>query len=158
MVRKVKVAFVCLVLCCCFATTAQAQSYTVYDGNMSTTYITYFRDIVNNLSLKDDYVCFRSGQNEYILAVGDLEYQDGFIGSANEVEIYRIATEGNYNSTYTYSVTTADSLAVYTGDEILYSNLGNYPNLIERGSQYEILTAVLLSVALLSYVIKRIFC
>lgn len=57
--RKVtRILAVACALCCLAALPLAASAATVYDGNISTTYITIFRDIVSKLPLTSDYVFF----------------------------------------------------------------------------------------------------
>lgn len=144
-------------LICAVGTSAKAVTYEVYDGNPSNTYIQYFKDIVSGIGFNDNYVAFRSGQNDYVMVVGDLEYNNGKFTLADVGTVYTIASSGNYNSTYSYTVTEIDSLTLNPSNKLIYSDLGNYPQLVERGAKYEILTAVLLVTALLGLVIGRIF-
>ena len=148
---------VLLVLIVAFSTTAQA--YSVYDGTPSSTYITYFKDIVSGAPFDANYVAFRSDQNEYIMLLGDLEIKGSTIsvnGTAKEYKYYTTNTS-QYNSTYRYSVTEVSSGSVNVGDYIIYSDLGDYPELVERGDKYEILTLFVLCIMCLCTVISRIF-
>ena len=72
MVRKVTTLICVLVLIFAIGMKAQSTSVTPYEGNMSSTYITYFRDIVSGIGFNDNYVAYRSGQNEYKMVVGEL--------------------------------------------------------------------------------------
>ena len=80
----------CLVACLIISALCaiQASAASPYDGNISTTYLTIFRDVVADLSPADDYVFYRSDEYEYTLVAGDLEYNgssfslDGHIGKA----------------------------------------------------------------------------
>lgn len=156
MVRKITPIFLlCVVLISAMCGTAHAQE--PYDGNMSSTYITYFRDIVSGIGFKDNYIAFRSGQNEYTMIVGELAY-DGesfiLVGSGTEYTIYN---DSSYNGVYTYNVSSVENRSVTPIDKIVYSDLGNYPQLIDRGAKYETLTTFLLAVALLCVAVGRIF-
>lgn len=157
MVRKVSIMVAILLLCFGFAVTAQAATYSPYEGNPSNTYITYFRDIVSGIGFNDNYVAFRSGQNEYIMVVGDLDYNNGQIVLNSEGSLYTMATDGNYNGYYRYSVDSITDFTLNTEDKIIYSDVGQFPQLVERGAKYEILTTLLLSIALLGLVISGIF-
>lgn len=158
MVRKVSALACVLALIFAFGMTAQAAEYTPYDGNPSTTYITYFKDIVSGIGFKDNYVAFRNGQNEYIMIVGQLEYNNGVFTLVGQGESYRMYQEGTYNSNYVYEYNdNITNVSVRTNNRLIYSDIGNYPQLVERGAKYEILTAVLVCIALLGVVIGRIF-
>lgn len=160
MVRQVKILVVMLVLITALCGTVQASTHTVYDnGTLSTTYITYFKDILSGAKFNDNYIAFRSEQNEYTMVVGKLEYTNNTIKSTDECKHYRFyqVTTSGYNSTYYYDVTSIDEFSLDTGNYILYSDVGDYPQLIERGAKYEMLSAVLLIIIMLSVVIRRIF-
>lgn len=157
MVRKVSLLIFCIALLCASGTVAQAETFTAYDGNPSNTYITYFRDVVSGIGFNDHYVALRSGQYEYILAVGDIVYGNEVFTSDTTVGLYTISLNSGYNSTTNYSYSEIDSLYVSTNDQIIYSDLGHFPQLIERGAKYETFTAVLLCTALLCVVVGRFF-
>ena len=161
MVRKVIVIISCLVLIFAFGVTAQAATHNVYtDGNISSTYVTYFKDILSGVSFKDNYVAFRSGQYSYTMVVGDLEYDENsktFTLSSPGREYSFTTNNSGYNSYYSYDSVTIDSFELRVDNNIIYSDLGYFPQLIERGAKYEMLSAVLIVVALLGVVIGRIF-
>ena len=81
MVRKIITAFIIgLMLVGATCTQALAETHSVYtEGNMNTTYITYFKDILSGTDLNDNYVAFRSGQYEYTMVVGKLEHNNNTI-------------------------------------------------------------------------------
>lgn len=147
-----------MMLMCCFATLTHAATHNVYDsGNLPTTYVTYFKDILSGQSILSDYVAFRSGQNSYTLVVGDIEYNSGSF-SASNVTSFEFSTESsNYNPHYNYYVTDLSSFSLDAENQIIYSNLGSFPQLIERSANFEILNTVLISVFILGIVINRIF-
>ena len=125
------------------ANAASAASYEAYDGNVSSTYVTLFRDLVGKLPLTDDYVFFRSDQYEYKLVSGDLEYEDG-VFSSSEVTVYRVITNTAYNSTYSLFHLEETDFRLAPGKMVVYSNLGHYPELLDRGAFYSLATLILL--------------
>lgn len=158
MVRKVKKILVAILLAvCCFATPTMGATYNTYEsGNLNTTYTTYFKDIVSGISPLYDYVAFRSGQYTYTLVVGDLEYTNYFKG--NDVKVYEFDTDtSGYNTSVNYEVRTERTFELTTNGTVVYSNIGDFPQLVERGAQYEILQTILLCAIGLSAVIYRIF-
>lgn len=160
MVRRAVILFVSvMMLALLLAMPVSASAYSAYnEGNISTTYITIYRDISVKVSPFDDYVFSRTGQYEYIMAVGDLTLSNNSFRSNGSVEVYRITTgQNNYNSTYQYSITTESSFSLSAGNELVYSNLGSYPDLIERTAFYEISALLLMLVALCMYLIRSIF-
>lgn len=157
MVRQVISLLAILCLLCACGTAAQAASYTAYDGNPSNTYITYYRDILAGVPVTDNYVVFRSNQYEYIMVTGDIVYNNGLFTSETECTTYTIGTSGNYNASYSFNIGTISSLVLDAGDEIVYSDLGTYPQLEERGAKYEILTTILIVAICVGYVCKSVF-
>lgn len=132
-VRKIVCLLAIIVLLGGFATTANAASYTAYDGTPSNTYIQYYRDILSGLSITDNYVVFRADQNKYIMVVGDIVYNNGLFTSDQKCTTYTMQSDGNYNSYYSYTIGSIDSLVLDVNDRIVYSDLGTYPQLEERG-------------------------
>lgn len=158
MVRKVSMLVCTLALIFGLAVTAQAATHEVYEGSLSSTYITYFKDTVSGLPLSSHYVCFRSGQNEYVMVAGDVVYNGGEFTLDGIAKEYRYYAEGtNYNSYYHYDVTEITEFSLEVGNNIVYSDLGEYPQLMDRGEKFEVLSAVLVCVCMLSVVIGRIF-
>lgn len=162
MVRQVRrvAAFLLALLITAGATCAavSAATYDTYDGNISSTQLTYFRDILANLKLSDNYVCFRDDQNVYVMVVGDLEYTNGVFSLNDDGRLYKLDNSGsNYNSYYTYSYTTINDFTLETGNKIVYSDIGNYPQLEERGQKYEILQTILISIACVCFIVRNIF-
>ena len=159
MVRKISVMLSLLVLIFGLAVTAQATSYTAYDGTMSSTYVTYFKDIISGMSFKDNYVAFRSSQYDYVMVTGDIEYNESkntftLNGDGDE---YIFTTSSGYNSDNSYSHNSITHFVLNAGNEMVYSDLGNFPQLMDRGAKYEMLTTLLLSIFLLGSVIMRFF-
>lgn len=138
--------------------TVQAATHTVYEnGTLGTTYITYFKDILSGADFRDNYVAFRSGQYSYTMIVGKLQNENGVISLQEQGKQYTFETTGNYNSQYTYNVADITNFSVNTGNAILYSDVGDFPELIERGAKFETLNTILLIVLMLCIVIYRIF-
>lgn len=136
-----------------------ASAASVYqEGNISTTYVTYFEDILGKLSPFDDYVFFRSGQYEYTMCVGDLTYSNGWITSNTECDIYQIySTTSGYNNVYQMRFSNSIGYALEAGDSLVYSNLGGYPDLTERSDYIETAVLLLVLVAVFMSLIARIF-
>lgn len=157
MVRKVIALSACFAILLAFGLGSQASAYSVYDGNMSNTYVQYFRDIVSGLGFTEHYVCFRSGQYEYTMVTGDLEYNGTSFTGSGDLIVYTFDYDGSYNSSYDYNVTTINNFSLTPNNRIIYSDLGQFPQLETRGEKYEILSAFLVIVALLGIVIYSIF-
>ena len=138
---------------------AYAYTHNVYDnGSISSTYLTYFRDILSGISLNDNYIAFRDGQYSYIMVVGDLDCNGDVITLNGTGKSYVFKTDNTqYNSQYKYYVSNINSFNVKTDNFIVYSDVGDYPQLIERGAKYEILTTIIVVIVCISIVISRIF-
>lgn len=130
--RKMRLLVVCCTLAAMLAMPASASAYAVYDeGNISSTYITIFRDLMPKRKIQDDYIFFRSGQYEYVMLVGELEYQDGVFWGDAATE-YRILTNNGYNTDYDYTVRDVSDVSLVPGTSLIYSNLGQYPELQDQ--------------------------
>lgn len=149
---------VCALLLFGVAVGASATAYEPYYGNMNTTYVTYFRDILAGRSIQEHYVAFRSGQYEYIMVTGKLAF-DGTTFTLGEVgTMFTIsAADSGYSSVYTYQTSEVTDFTLTPSDMMVYSDLGSYPQLEERTQRYEILTAVMLGILMLGSVIGRFF-
>lgn len=154
MVRKMIILL--LALCALAAVPLSASAAEVYDGTISTTYITIFRDIVGKVKLDDDYVFYRSGQYEYTMIAGDITYENGTF-SADEAASYVLTTNNSYNSTYQYSVGTVSFWTLSPGSGLVYSSLGDYPDLQEPGDKYSVTILFVLCVALCMSLIRPVF-
>lgn len=153
MVRKVVSLISCtLALFIAFACTVQgATTHTIYqESTIDYTYLTYFKDIVSGIGFNDNYVAFRSGENSYTMIVGKLNYDNGVFTSAVSCKSYILSNNQ-------YEVSEVTDFSINVNKSIVYSDIGDYPQLVERGAKYEIFTAILLCVIVLCIVINRIF-
>lgn len=159
MVRKIIQIIICVVVCCaCLSSTTYAIDYTVYDGSFSNSYVTYFRDILSNVSILDNYVCFRSGQYQYVMIVGDIQYQDNHFLIPDVATVYTFDTSSVFNSNTTYSVSEIKASRVFNNNNfIVYSNMGDYPQLESRGDRFETLQTLIIVIACLCVVLRSIF-
>lgn len=140
---------------------SSAMAYSVYEGNISSTYTNIFGDL--NISPFDDYVFFRSGQYTYTLVVGDISLEGTTFTATDTIKNYTIDTTSNSgygSSVYNYFVTDESGFSLDVGSNLIYSNLGSYPRLTERGEYYELFTAFLLCLALCLYALRSVlgFC
>ncbi len=164
MVRKVSKLFVCLLAAAVTvsAATQAAAAASVYQGTVSTTYVDYAKQILTKCSPFYDYVFFRSGQYEYTLVCGeDLTLNvDTFVGFNLEAFTitYHTSTSG-YGGTSYYTVTgeTIASFNLDTNNELVYSSLGSFPTLTERGDFVETLTLLLLVIVALCMLIRPVY-
>lgn len=154
MVRKMII--VCLALAALAAEPLSASAASVYDGTISTTYITVFRDIASKLGPLDEYVFYRSGQYQYTMIAGEITW-DGSTFAADEASSYVLDYSSTYNSSYSYDTGTVAGWTLTPGNALVYSSLGDYPDLIERGDKYEMATLFVLCVALCMSLIRPVF-
>ena len=154
--RKMMCCVAALLIAGMLVQPASAASYTAYDGTISSTYTTLFRDIVGQVGVLDNYVFFRSGQYEYILVAGDLTYEQDIFTAETATE-YKIITNNQYTSQYIYSVTEITDFNFAPGTTLIYSNLGSFPDLVDRGEFYSFATLVLALIALCMFLIRSIF-
>lgn len=153
--KVIALACCCIVLISAICGTAQAAE--PYEGTISSTYLQYFRDIVSGIGFNDNYIAYRSGQYDYTMVVGKFDYDGNTFRLDGDGTRYTITNSNNYNSYYSYSVSTIENLSLTVGDKIIYSDMGLYPQLVDRGAKYETLTTYLLCIALLYIIISRIF-
>lgn len=148
---------VCLLLACCASATANAAS--IYDGSISSSYVDYASRIP--ISLGDEYVFFRDSQYGYTLVTGDLVYQNGNFSLNGTGKQYNFdaVTSGSYGSVTYYTFTTTDisTFNLATNNRLVYSSLGNYPTLYERGVIYEEITLLVLCIGFVCYIVRSLF-
>ena len=123
--QKIKICmFACLILC--FSTIKHVHAYSIYEGSISSTYITYFNQILSKHSPLDDYLVFRSGQYEYIMLVGDITLSGSTFHGSDLTE-YSVRTDNtNYNSTYKLYSSSGKSLTLQVDNNIIYSIVSAY--------------------------------
>lgn len=159
MVWKRLITCITLVMIFALANTYECYAYSIYtEGNLSSTYTTIFEDVVSGISPSKNYVYYRSGQYEYTLAVGDnMKLVDGIVYSTENTDLYIITTASGYNSNYTYSISSVPDFQLSLGDSLVYSNLGDYPLLEERGVLYEYLQTYIIIIFALCCFVRSIF-
>lgn len=153
MVRKIIVA-ICIAMLLCGSTCMAAEPY---EQSISSTYLQYARDIIPNLDVEDDYVFYRSGQYEHILVAGEIEYNGSTFSSTDVLDSYVFTSGSGYNSDYTYSTGEVKNFNLSTSNKMVYSNLGQFPRLVERGSDYEVYQTIFMFIVALCVVIRSIF-
>ena len=158
MVRKLMCfAASCIILLS--VATIYAGAVTPYDGTISSTYIDIFKQF--DISINDDYVFFRSEQYQYTMLVGDIDYSnDTFTLNGNGklyTLVYNTGTGYGANTYYSRNVSDVSSYSITTGGRLVYSNLGDFPILSERGDIYAYTSAFLLSVIFLCSVVGAVF-
>lgn len=148
-----------LVLICTLAVllaqpvTASAASYTPYAGPVPEEYREVFGSIAGKISFREDYVFFRSAENEYMMITGDLTYESGSF-EAETCTVYRILFQDGAPS---FSQREEFDLVLTVNDALVFSDLGYFPDLIDRSEVYSLATLFLLVIALCMYLINGIF-
>lgn len=153
MVRKIIVS-ICIAMLLCVSTCMAAEPY---EDSISSTYVQYARDLIPNGDIEDDYLFYRSGQYEYTLLMGELEYNGTTFSNTDVLDSYVFTTSSGYNSNYTYSTGEVNTISLTPSDKMVYSNLGQFPRLVERGSDYEVLQTIFMFIVALCVVIRSIF-
>lgn len=156
MVRRSLICCIALALLLAVPAQASAAAYDVYDGNISSTYTAIFSSVAAKVSMFDDYVFFRSTQYDYILLVGDFTYESGTF-SADEATEYRIYTDSTIGSYYHYTQASVEAVSLTPDTRIVYSNLGPFPDLVDRSTFYDFSILTLLLIFLCMSLIRSIF-
>lgn len=131
-----------------------------YQGTINTTYLQFFKDIVAGLPITDNYVFFRSDDRVYTMYTGDLLYTHGkfeLIGEGKEYVITQTQQSSGSPSYYAFSSGVISGAVVSVGDKLVYSDLGDYPRLEERGVLFEFVTTFLLCVFACCALVRPIF-
>lgn len=156
MVRKIIVFMLMLALIAAMPLCASAA--TLYDGTISSSALQYARDIVSKAPPLSNYVFWRSDQYEHILAFGELVEASGVFTMHDCTFVYIFqATGDSYGSSH-YEVSWIDNSSdtLITDGYLVYSNLGNYPELM--GDQhYALLTLFLMLIVCCSLLLRPIF-
>ena len=148
---------VCLTVCLLMSVAMQAHADTVYpDGNINTSYLQYFKDVSPKIGINDDYVFYRSGQYEYKLITGELDYDGGYFFGSN-VKSLTLSLTNAYSSSYIWTSEALTSWDLTTSGYMVYSNLGDYPELIERGDYLATASIILLVIGFFAFYLRSIF-
>lgn len=133
-------------ICGVFATSS-ALAYSPYTtGNVSTTYVQYFEDIVDKITPSNSYVMWRNGQNEYMLYYSQsLRLSGTTFDDTGNGTIVRMYTSGSVNNQWQFEHFQESGFQLTANKVMVYSNLGNYPSLNEGN---EVLIYALLFVAI----------
>lgn len=158
--RLILISVSTLAVVCAFCTTTAADTVTPYDGNIGTTQLTYFRDALSNVPISDDYIFVRSGQYDYKLITGNIDFSGGVFSSSDTLTVYTLDTQTStaYGSNY-YKYAVDDMLGLYldADDKLVYSNLGGYPQLETRSDMYAYLQTITVVILGLCAVVRYIF-
>ena len=161
MVWKIKkMLIICLSLLTLVTTcSSRVSAADLYDGTINSTYLQYARDLMTKVKFTDDYVFFRSGQYTYEFVTGDINY-NGTSFSGTDVEIYKITQPsgtGMNNTQVTIYSDTYPTFTLQTTGKLVYSNLGQFPTLEERGGLHESIQTILICILAMCMLIRGVF-
>lgn len=135
---------------------ATYSSYSVYDGSISSTYVSLFDRLSSKFGYSD-YVFFRSGQYTYSCFWGDLALSgSSFFGSGLDSVVLTVSSSAG-TSYYTWSYSDNVDLSLSAGSALVYSSLGSYPVLDSPSVGFDIVLLFLLVVALIACFVRGIF-
>ncbi len=126
-----------------------------YDNVIPNDIVDVFRDIVADQSILSDYVACCTKEGEYSLFIGNIGYKNSKFSSEEKIKL--ISLKSDENNKLVYSSQTVSGLTLFTEGKVIYSNLGDFPNLIRRGEVYEILQTILIVIIGCCILISRIF-
>lgn len=139
------------------ATTAIETISDIYDeGTLNSTYINYFRDYMGHLGIDDHYVHARTGQYTYTLFYGDISLTGNTFNMGNVTRV-DITTSSGYNSNYTISINELSSYKLNVGNNIVYSDLGNYPMFEGRSEVLQYVQTFSIAIMCLCMLARGIF-
>lgn len=100
------------------------SSSIVYDqGTISSSYVDIAKGLIKYVPFGQDYVFARTGQYEYLFAIGDFEQ-----GFSDYAEVWKIVV-GGYNSNYSFIHYTDSAFSLSVGNGLVYSSISPYPSL-----------------------------
>lgn len=149
-----------LLACLLLVPLGTAKASAVYDGTISTTYLTIFKDALASVPVTDDYVFYRSDEYEYVMVTGDIEYNGTMFQmfETGTAYILNYQTSGyNQPNYYHWDVVEYVGFGLDPTDHLVYSNLGDFPRLEGRGDVYEFSTLVLCASVSLCMLLRSLF-
>lgn len=118
-----------------------SSNYPTYeDGMISSTYMDWAKGYLSIVGPTDNYVFARTGQYQYIMAVGDF---DGSFSGVADVYILNLA---RYGYDYSYTVMREEPFSLSVGSSLVYSSVSGYPNLSgpDRSADLVLISAVVI--------------
>ena len=126
------------------------------DYGVGTSNTAIFAGVVEKLPFGTHYVYWRESQYVYALAHGETLAFEGASFSGEDVTVVRYDSSGGYQSPATFYSDAESSFELDPQDYLVYSDLGDYPDLIERGGvTYEALACVILCSFAVWYLLER---
>lgn len=103
------------------------------DSNLGTTNTGIFAGLAYKVPFGQHYVYWRDSQYAYHFAYGDISLENGvFIGNDSVTICSYESLASGYNTHYTWDSWSDSDFSLSVGDSLVYSDLGNYPDLINR--------------------------
>lgn len=125
---------------------------------LGTSNVTIFSAIASKLDYGVHYVYFRSGQYDYCLAYSPDLSLSGTVFSGEDVTVVTYSTSSSYNSQASFSTSFESNFSLSAGSYLVWSDLGDYPTLYDRGEvDYEKLACVILASFGLYYLFHRLW-
>ena len=125
---------------------------------LGTSNIEIFGAIASKLDYGVHYVYYRDGQYDYCLAYSDSLELSGTTFSGEDVTIVTYSTSSNYNSQATFSVDEEANFSLSAGRYLVWSDLGDYPILYDRGAEdYAKTACIILASFGLYYLFKHLW-
>ncbi len=100
---------------------------------VGTSNISIFGPIASKLDYGVHYVYWRESQYEYCFAYSDSLMLNGTRFSASSATVVSYNTSSSYQTQASFTVSTDTNFSLEAGDYLVWSDLGNYPVLYERG-------------------------
>lgn len=138
-----------------FEVVRRFDDMTSYDNVIPNDIVDVFRDIIADQSILSDYVACCTKEGEYSLFIGNIGYKNSKFSSDEKIKL--ISLKSDENNKLVYSSQIVSGLSLFTEGKVIYSNLGDFPNLIRRGEVYEILQTILIVIIGCCILISRIF-
>lgn len=112
---------------------------------VGTTNTAIFSGVAEKLPFGTHYVYWREDQYTYALGYSESLELDGTVFTGEDVTIVRYESQSSYQTAATFTESVTSSFELDALDFLVYSDLGSYPDLIERGEVvYEALACFML--------------
>lgn len=112
---------------------AEPFASTTAGYGVGTSNVSIFERVAQKLPYGTHYVYWRDSQYEYRLAYSADLTLSGTTFRAPSATVVSYTTNSGYNEQPTWDEWTESNLTVNAGNLLVYSDLGNYPTLYERG-------------------------
>lgn len=149
MVRKIISIILCVLFVASLPLATNAESYTAAD-TFDHSKADIFKSLLNDVSIFDHYVLFKSSDDSYFMIVGDLVKQDDKFVSSESCTVYKLSDDQ-------FTFYTDNQVSVSLNNQIYYSDLGSTFDLYTRFDLFSFIAIILLSIIALCCLIRPIF-